>query len=104
MTEITFLYFNGCPSWEPALEDLKKVIEGEKIQAKLTLLKIDDPEQAQSEHFLGSPSIRVNGIDLWPEERADYALSCRVYQTPEGMKGSPTIEMMKERLLKAITN
>ena len=98
MNEITLLYFDGCPSWQPVLENLKKVIEAERIQAKITLLKIDDPEKAQRERFLGSPSIRFNGIDLWPEERTDYTLNCRVYKTPTGMKGSPTIEMLRERL------
>ena len=64
------------------------------------LQKIDDPEQAQREHFLGSPSILVNGVDLWPEERKNYSFSCRVYQTPTGMKGSPTVEMLREKFWK----
>ena len=102
MLEITFLYIDDCPSWIPALENLKQVIESERIPATLALLKINDPEHAQREKFLGSPSIRVNGVDLWPEDRENYALSCRIYQTPAGMRGSPTTEMLRDKLLKAI--
>jgi len=102
MIEITLLYFDGCPSWVPALENLRKVIEDKHIPADITLLRIDDSEQAQREHFLGSLSIRVNGVDLWPEERANYTLSCRVYKTPTGLKGSPTVEMLTERLHKLL--
>jgi len=104
MNKITLLYFDGCPSWQPALENLQKVVEAEKILAKINLVKIENPEQAQQEKFLGSPSIRVNGVDLWPEERANYTLSCRVYKTPAGMKGSPTIEMLRERLREVISS
>ena len=103
MNKITLLYFDGCPSWQSALENLQKLVTSEKILAEINLIKIETPEQAQSERFLGSPSIRVNGMDLWPEERANYTLSCRVYKTPAGMKGSPTIEMLRERLHEAIS-
>ncbi len=98
MKEIALLYFDGCPSWQPALENLKQAIKTEGIQTDISLIKISDNEQAQRQRFLGSPSIHVNGIDLWPEERSNYTLSCRVYKTPDGMKGVPTIEMLRERL------
>jgi len=102
MNNIELLYFDDCPSWKSALENLKKVVENEKISTEIRLVKIVDPEQAQREHFLGSPSIRVNGSDLWPEKRENYTLSCRVYKTPTGMKGSPTIEMLKKELISVI--
>ena len=98
MNEISVLYFDGCPSWQVALQNVQKVIETDKIPAEIRLIKIESPEQAQQERFLGSPSFRVNGTDLWPEEREHYTLSCRVYQTPDGLKGSPTIEMLREQL------
>jgi hypothetical protein len=40
----------------------------------------------------------VGGQDLWPEDRTDYALDCRVYATPAGLKGWPTVEMLRECL------
>ena len=49
----------------------------------------------------GSPTIRVDGEDLFPvPERAGYALGCRMYATPEGLRGSPTTEMLREALAK----
>ena len=33
-------------------------------------------------------------------EREDWRLGCRVYATPEGLKGSPTAEMLREALTK----
>lgn len=98
MTEITILYFDGCPSWKIALENVERAVDMLGIPAAITLKRIGDPEQAQKERFLGSPSIRADGSELWPEERADYTLSCRIYQTPKGLSGSPTVEMVCERL------
>lgn len=102
MIEIVLLYFDGCPSWKSALNNLRQVIQAEQIQAEITLLKVDDESTAQKERFLGSPSIRINGVDLWPDERTNYTLSCRVYQTPTGFEGVPTVEMLKEKLIESI--
>ena len=103
MLQIKLLYFDGCPSWQPALENLKMAIAAEEIVAEISLVKIESAKQAQQERFLGSPSFLVNGVDLWPVERSLYTLSCRVYQTPKGLEGSPSKEMLRERL-KEITH
>ena len=100
--KIDLLYFDDCPSWELGLASLKTAIEAEKIPAEIKLIKIVDPDQAQREHFLGSPSFRVNDIDLWPGERSNYTLCCRVYKTPTGMRGTPTIDMLREEIRRII--
>jgi len=97
MPEIELLYFDGCPSWQTALENLRLVIEAEKLPHQVRLVEITTPQQAQEERFLGSPSFRMDGIDLWPEARSRYNMSCRVYQTTEGLRGCPTVEMLRER-------
>jgi hypothetical protein len=33
------------------------------------------------------------------QDRAGYALGCRMYATPEGLRGSPTAEMLEEALI-----
>lgn len=51
-----------------------------------------------SSKFLESPSFGVNGVNLYPEERLRYNLSYRVYATPQGMKGAPTVDMFRQAL------
>lgn len=99
MNEIELLYFDGCPSWQTALDNLRQVIETENLPCQVRLIEIITPQQAQVERFLGSPSFRMNGVDLWPETRTRYNMSCRVYQTDQGMRGSPTTEMLREKIL-----
>jgi hypothetical protein len=95
---IDLLYFDGCPSWEGALENLKTALEAESLQADIRLVKVEDNDDAARLKFLGSPSFRVDGGDWWPEERQRFNLSCRVYVTPQGLKGAPTVEMLREKL------
>jgi hypothetical protein len=99
MPAIELLYFDGCPSWQSALENLRLVIEAENLPHQVRLVEITTPQQAQAERFLGSPSFRMDGTDLWPETHSQYNLNCRVYQTTEGMRGSPTVEMLRERII-----
>lgn len=104
MNEIELLYFDDCPSWQNALENLHRVIEAENLPFQVRLIEIFTPEQAQEERFLGSPSIRMKGLDLWPEMRTRYNMSCRVYQTDQGMRGSPTVEMLREKIREILAN
>ena len=70
-------------------------------EAEVELMAIDTDEEAQRLRFPGSPTIRVDGRDLFPvPDRAGNALGCRMYATPEGLKGSPTAEMLEEALIK----
>ncbi len=96
--QIELFYFDGCPSWEGALENLKAALQAEGLQADIRLVKVESDEEAARLKFLGSPSFRVDGVDWWPEERQRYNLSCRVYATPQGMRGAPTVEMLREKL------
>ena len=98
--KIELFYFDGCPSWQAGLKNLNAALQAEGIDAPVKLVKVLDDADAEEKHFLGSPSFRVNGVDLWDEKRASYSLSCRVYSTPQGMKGSPTAEMLRETLRK----
>ena len=96
--QIDLMYFDGCPSWEMALENLKAALKAERLTADIRLVMVSDDDEAARLKFLGSPSFRVDGVDWWPEERKRYNLSCRVYPTPEGMRGAPNIEMWREKL------
>jgi hypothetical protein len=96
--QIDLLYFDGCPSWQDGLENLKAALAAESMQAEIRLVQVEDDAEAARLKFLGSPSFHVGGRELWPEQREQYALSCRVYSTPLGMKGAPTVEMLREKL------
>jgi len=96
--KIKLLYFDGCPSWKNGLKNLGAALQEEGLTASVEMVKVTDDEGAAKLKFLGSPSFRIDDHDLWYEERENYLLSCRVYRTPEGVKGFPTVAMLREQL------
>ena len=96
---VEVLYFDGCPTYLEAEETLRGVLARVYPEAEVELVAVDTDEGAQRLRFPGSPTIRVDSEDLFlVPERAGYALGCGVYDTPEGLKGSPTAGMLEEAL------
>jgi hypothetical protein len=88
---IELLWWEGCPSWKETLEDLEAAVADVGLDsARILLREIDDWSHAEAEHFVGSPTIRVDGRDIKPPgpEEAP-SLSCRVYRLRDG-RPSPT--------------
>lgn len=100
--KVELLYFDGCPSWQSGLQNLHSALKANGLDVSVELVQVMDNGDAARRKFLGSPSFRINGIDLWDEERDTYSLSCRVYATPEGMKGSPSVVMLQEAIRRTV--
>ncbi len=96
---VEMLYFDGCPTYRAAEEILRRVLVQLDPDAKVELVGVNTDAEAQRLRFPGSPTIRVDGEDLFPvPDRAGYALGCRMYATAEGLKGSPTAMMLRAAL------
>ncbi len=97
--KVEVLYFDGCPTYETATKTLRAVLVEEGVEAEIELVAVNTNEEARRLCFPGSPTIRVGGRDLFPApEQEDWRLGCRVYATAEGLRGSPTAEMLKDAL------
>ena len=82
---VELLWWEGCPTHPEALDDLRRVLSEEGIEADVARIEITDDEQARRERFPGSPTIRINGEDIVPPEDVEpYSLTCRVYRTRDG--------------------
>jgi hypothetical protein len=91
------LYFEGCPTYVAARQPLREVLAELGVEVELVAVNTDD--EAMRVRFPGSPTIRVDGKNLFPlPERSAWALGCRTYATPEGLKGYPTREMIRDAL------
>ena len=95
---VELLYFDGCPSWRTALEHLHAALAELGLEGDVRLTRVETGEQAVEQRFVGSPTIRLDGEDLFPAGSEDYALGCRLYATPEGLRGWPTPEMLRDAL------
>jgi len=100
---VTLLYFDDCPSWQVAAGHLELLSQGD-ADIEVNRVIVDTPEAAEEYGFGGSPSFHVNGHDLFAAHDAPVGLACRIYQTPAGPAGSPTLEQLREALAGATTS
>jgi hypothetical protein len=83
--EVALLYWDGCPSHPEALAELRAALGPD---VPISEIEIETEEQAAAEGFPGSPTIRVDGEDLFPIDDPP-GLNCRVYRLADG-RYSPT--------------
>jgi hypothetical protein len=97
---VEVLYFDGCPNHEPAVALVERLCRELGVELELRLVNVPDQEAAERLRFLGSPTIRVGGVDVDPhtEERSAYALSCRVFRTDTGFAGQPDEQWVRDAL------
>jgi len=97
--KIEILYFDGCPTYLEAEQTVREVVAQQGTEAGVALVAVNTDEEAERLRFPGSPTIRVDGRDLFPvPDRDIWGLGCRTYATPEGLKGYPTAEMIRDAL------
>ena len=97
--KVELLYFEGCPNADLAEQDLRQALIEEGSSVEIVPVLVEDDEDAQKLQFAGSPTIRIDGEDAFPvAERESWTLSCRTYATPEGLRGAPTVDMLRSAL------
>lgn len=93
---VTLQYFDGCPNWRIADERLRALAD--ELDLHIAYQKMESPEEAEAQGFGGSPTILVDGRDPFASGSEAGGLTCRVYATPEGRRGSPTIDQLRATL------
>ena len=88
--KVELLWWAGCPSTPRALEELRAVLEEAGLDpGAIEVREVTSDEDARSEGFVGSPTIRIDGRDVQPPQGEPIGLSCRVYRLRDG-RFSPT--------------
>lgn len=99
-TSVEFLFIPGDPCAGPALKILRLVLEEGRWNTRLTVLVITDEEAAVRHRFHGSPTIRVDGVDIeGPSVLSEgYRLRCRVYHRHGELPGVPDGDVIRAAL------
>jgi hypothetical protein len=96
---VTLRYFDGCPNWHTAHDRLRDVLREEGMtDVEPILERVETPEDAERLQFVGSPTILIDGRDPFAGSGATFGLTCRIYQTPQGLAGSPTPDQLRTAL------
>ena len=97
---VEVLSFAGCPDARAAVALVEQVARDAAVDVDPRLIDVPSAAFAVEGRFLGSPTVRVEGRDVEPgsDDRADFALACRVYQAPDGRSGLPRHEWLEAAL------
>jgi hypothetical protein len=104
--KVEVLFFDGCPNYESLLPHLRAMLNaGGAEDTAIDLVGVDDADAAEAERFLGSPTVRIDGEDVEPGAggRTDFGLKCRLFATPDGLRGMPADEWVLRALERALT-
>lgn len=98
---VQVLHIEECPSWEEAGARARQALDGVGLaDVAVEYVVIRTPNEAASTVFAGSPTIVVDGEDLFPSDGQTTSLACRVYLTEHGLAGTPTRTQVERALQK----
>ena len=96
--EVELLWFPGCPNWQETAARLRQAVALAGLDAEVVLVEVASPEDAQRLRFRGSPTVLLDGADPFAQASDPVGLSCRVFRTPDGLRGAPTVGQLVDAL------
>jgi len=85
------------------VERVNELLKELRLPAELIEVRVTDFPSASAHRFLGSPTVKINGIDVEPSARtsSQFGLMCRTYLDGTNRDGVPCIELIRQGLEQA---
>ena len=98
--KIEVLHIADCPNHKPVVERLRDVLCAAGIVDTVTEVEVLSTTDAEKWKFVGSPTVRINGLDIEPEARAaqHFGLGCRSYAEDGHRSGMPSKQLIRRAL------
>jgi hypothetical protein len=96
--KIELLLVPDCPLAAAAADLITTAVADTGVKATITGTIIASEDQALQRGFTGSPTILLNGSDPFAQVDAPVALACRLYSTPDGLRGLPGLRDLRQAL------
>ena len=102
VVDIGVLFIEGCPGVLSITNNIKEAIAEEAVDANISFILIETPEDAGRLHFTGSPTVRINGMDIESNMQniKDYGLRSRLYNINGKESDYPTKSMIRDAIKK----
>lgn len=96
---IELLHIDDCPNTTKARHRIEAALATlGRHNLTVDLRNIKSPTDTAGTGFSGSPTITLDGADIFPGAALTSELACRVYPTPNGLAGVPTVDQVVEAL------
>ncbi|MEX2441754.1 MAG: thioredoxin family protein [Pontimonas sp.] len=87
----------GAQTGKKAAERLA-TLASERADINVALQRVENEAHALACDFRGLPTFLLEGQPLFPVPDSPPGPSCRLYSTPEGLVGSPTLEQLRDAI------
>jgi len=100
---IEVLYTDHCPFWKEVVETIEEILKEYKIQALVRKVRVATQEEAERLRFPGSPTVRINGVDIDPAVKETRGvIGCRVYTYGGRIYEHPPRDMILKALKRLV--
>lgn len=96
--KIEVLYVTDCPNHLPTVKRIQRVLAAESLRVPVHEVIVSSEAEAKALHFLGSPTVRINGNDVERVEGSVPGLSCRMYRD---FSGVPSEDLLRRAIAAA---
>lgn len=90
---VEVLVLGECRNTSAALDHVRHALATTNVAADVRLVRIESEIDARRNRFLGSPTVRVEGIDVesTAAARDDYGMQCRLYSVAGHFESAPPV-------------
>ena len=98
--KVEVLYIADCPNHQLVVDRLREVLRSAAISERIDEVEVRTSAEAEALRFIGSPTVRVNGLDVEPEARTVYhfGMGCRSYLDNGRRSGLPSVDLIRRSL------
>ena len=82
---IQVLCIPECRNCQPAIDRVRQVLCAEGVDARVEEVLVTEKATARSLRFPGSPTVRVDGVDVESRGQPGFGLACRLYADGTGV-------------------
>jgi hypothetical protein len=96
---VELLYVDADPHYMTTRQRLVEVLTEDAFETSIQMIAVSSLDDAELLDFRGSPTIRIDGVDIHPEPPGEIGLTLRAYPADDDPSGAQAVP--GKRLIRA---
>ena len=92
---VELLYTDDDPGYMTARQNLVEVLGEDAFETPIQMIAVGSRQDAELLAFPGSPTIRIDGVDIDPDGASGIGLELRTYRDSEGGSSVPSKALIR---------
>jgi hypothetical protein len=97
---VELLYWDRDPHYMTARQRLVEVLTEDAFETPIQMIAVNSDADAELLAFPGSPTIRIDGADIYPRGIGEIGLGLRAYPPDDDLDGPPAEPVPGKRLIR----